>query len=81
MSDDYWVFTTYKCDCVKPMIDSLFSTLLPLDDVTEMELTNVSPSGQTGTELKYKVAGSKKIRSLIIEHTFCPFCGKRLDGE
>ena len=44
MSDDYWVFTSYKCDCVKPMIDSLFSTLLPLDDVTE-------------TELKYKVAG------------------------
>ena len=71
----------YKCDCIKPMIESIVEKLMPLEEVTEAYLDPVSLSGITGTSLEYKTANKKKSRRLIVTHTFCPFCGKRLLDE
>lgn len=71
----------YECDCVKPMIESIIEKLLPLEEITEAYLDPVSLSGITGTILEYKAADKKKSKRLIVTHTFCPFCGKKLLQE
>jgi len=63
------------------MIESIVEKLMPLEEVTEAYLDPVSLSGITGTSLEYKIANKKKSRRLIVTHTFCPFCGKRLLEE
>ena len=69
----------YKCDCIKPMIESIVEKLMPLEEVTEAYLDPVSLSGITGTSLEYKTANKKKSRRFVL--FAAKDCWMRLSNE
>lgn len=68
----------YACDCARPMIEKIKEKNEKLKDVDlEIELFDLF-TGKTVSALVYK--SGKSTKRIYIEHSFCPFCGKKLVG-
>jgi len=63
------------CNCRKEL-DEKISKLLE----TEGQIVNFDLiSGQTYSGFEYKVG--KRTKKQLLVHTYCPFCGKKYEGE
>jgi hypothetical protein len=70
-----------QCDCIKRVNGKCKETL----KVDNGSLDHEMLSGRTYTDFNYNVqyaaTGKVKSKHLSVFHTYCPFCGKKYEGN